>query len=85
MGLESHITRTLQREKSGFVEGEDYWFEFGLTTGSVKTAFEIRDILDASGEFGPAKVKRVSTPDYITSRKETFKIEFGTHPQFVRT
>ena len=80
MGLESHITRTLQREKSGFVEGEDYWFENGLTTEKAKVANEIALILDDSGEFGPTTITKVPTPAYISSRSETFKVLFGIHP-----
>lgn len=79
MGLESHITRSLQREKSGFVEGEDYWFSNGLTTEDAKTAFDISKILDETGEFGPTRVKRVVHSDGSAN----FKVEFGIHKQFM--
>jgi hypothetical protein len=82
MGLESHITRELQRAKSGFVEGEDYWFENGLTTGREEAAREIAILLDESGQFGPTRVVRVPTPHYVTSRKGTWKVEFGVHRSY---
>lgn len=83
MGLESHITRTLEREKSGFVQGEDYWFSNGLTTEREEAAREIAIILDESGEFGPTRVKRVATPHYCRTALYHWKIEFGIHPQFL--
>lgn len=83
MGLESHVTNALAREKSGFVEGSDYWFSNGLTTEREQAAHEIAIILDESGEFGPMKVKRVKTPDYVTSAEYHWKIEFDTHPSWL--
>jgi len=84
MGLESHVRCELERAASGKVFGEDYWFENGLTVETLVAANEIADILDATGEFGPTTVVEVPTPKYITTRKKTFKIEFGIHPQFQR-
>lgn len=84
MGLESHITRELQREKSGFVEGEHYWFEFGLTCENEDVATAIVDILNESGEFGEATIRREDAAPYIKSRPFDWKIDFGIHPQFAR-
>lgn len=81
MGLESHITRVLQREKSGMVEGEDYWFEWGLTCPDKDTAIIIREILDDSGEFGKASLKRELNLNHplISDRKYNWKINFGVY------
>jgi hypothetical protein len=84
MGLESHIRCELERAASGFVHGEDYWFDNGLTLASKAAAKKVSDILDESGEFGSTKVVKVPTPGYISTRKETYKIEFGVHPMWLR-
>ena len=81
MGLESHIVASLAREKSGFVAGEDFRFEFGLRTDNERIAQEIAIILDETGEFGAT---RIIKERLYYSERDSWKIDFGTHPQFLR-
>jgi hypothetical protein len=77
MGLESHITNVLAREKSGYVVGHDFWFEFGMTVESEDVARDIAHILNDSGEFGQATVKRDSQP-------RRWCVDFGVHKSFLK-
>jgi hypothetical protein len=77
MGLESHIEGELTRAKSGFVNGEHYWFDNGLKTDRIDVAEEIASVLNNTGEFGPATA--VAYLDTMLSG-----VEFDVHPQFKR-
>ena len=80
MGFESHVDRELQRAASGLVRGEDYWFYDGLRTETKEVAEKIVELLDESGEFGPARV--IDWSEHDRADMGGFTIEFGMFLSF---